>query len=86
MMNNWKIVNYIDPVLENRKSWVYYKNFEFQNIHFSRCIANSNQDHMATDDHEYYYYGVTKSFNKRNIPDDIKNLLVRGWNNYFSVR
>lgn len=82
-MINWVITNYRDSNLTG--TWVYYLNPNFRGIHFSRCVDDSNRDHMATDDGVYYYYGVTRTFNTPAIPPEMQHVLMHAWKDYFTV-
>jgi len=86
-MTDWKITGN----RENRTgNWVYYVAsaalHAFHDIHFSRHVDNHFEDHMATNDNKYYYFGNTGTFNTPRMPDAIRDTLVQAWNNYFSVR
>ena len=82
-MMNWVITNYTDSSLTG--IWVYYVNPNFRGIHFSRCIDDSDRDHMATDDRLYYHYGKTRTFNTPAIPPEMQDFLMRAWRDYFTV-
>ena len=86
-MSDWHITNARE---NNTGNWVYYVASAalslFQNIHFSRHVDIPGQDHMATNDNRYYYYGYTGTFNTPNMPAAIRDALVQAWNNYFTVR
>ncbi|MCL6293908.1 hypothetical protein [Jejuia spongiicola] len=84
MMTDWKISNYTDPLHINQ-TWVYYTNPNFPNIHMSRSVDNPNQDHMATNNRLYYYYGVTNTFNVFGIPLVVQTNLTDAWKDYFTV-
>ncbi|WP_445249343.1 hypothetical protein [Microcoleus sp. OTE_8_concoct_300] len=85
-MGDWKLTNAKENLTGN---WVYYvysaANALYQGIHFSRHVDNSYDDHIATDDRMYYYYGNTRSFNTPNIPQQIRDTLIKAWQDYFSV-
>lgn len=88
-MSDWKISNYRDPTLG--EIWVYYvykdpNRIDFQDIHMSRSVDEPNQDHMATNDRNCYYFGVTKTFNRDDVPNDIQNNLKNAWKDYFTVQ
>lgn len=86
-MGNWKITSALENLTGN---WVYYvysaANVIYQGIHFSRHMDNPYDDHMATNDRMYYYYGNTESFNTPNIPPQTRDKLINAWRDYFSVR
>lgn len=86
-MNDWRITNSMENLTGN---WVYYIHIAgqivLQNIHFSRHVDAPGDDHMATNDGQYYYYGFTGTFNDVNMPQAIRDALVEAWENYFSVR
>lgn len=86
-MSDWKKSNYVDP--NNAGTWVYYEDERspkiFPNIHISRSVDNSNRDHTATDDRQYYYFGVTKTVNNNRMPRDIRTNLENAWIDYFRV-
>ncbi|MDB9372348.1 hypothetical protein [Nodularia sphaerocarpa] len=86
-MDNWKVTGSIE---NNTGNWVYYAytaaNAIFQTIHFSRHVDIPREDHMATNDNLYYYYGFTGTFNTQNIPENIRKALTDAWRDYFSVR
>ncbi|MFF9480571.1 hypothetical protein [Streptomyces sp. NPDC014733] len=84
-MSDWTISNSKE---NNTGNWVYYVCTvfaQFANIHFSRHVDVPGQDHMATNDNQYYYYGVTGTFNTPNMPASVRQALVDAWNNYFTV-
>ena len=85
-MSDWKITNAIENQTGN---WVYYiytgAITALQNIHFSRHIDQIGEDHMATNDGNYYYYGFTGTFNTNDISEYIRDALVNAWNNYFQA-
>ncbi|WP_422884764.1 hypothetical protein [Nannocystis pusilla] len=87
-MNDWKIANALENLTGN---WVYYvcnTIAAFANIHFSRHVDNPGDDHMATNDNEYYYYGYTGIFSHRGggaVPQAIRDALYQAWRNYFQV-
>lgn len=87
-MNNWHITN----AMENQTgNWVYYictAVGAFANLHFSRHVDNPADDHMATNDRSYYYYGLTGTFNQaaQQATPAIRQALVDAWNDYFTVR
>ncbi|HBB88613.1 MAG TPA: hypothetical protein DC047_13460 [Blastocatellia bacterium] len=83
MMDDWKITNYVDPTLPG--TWVYYRNPNFPNLHFSRCVDDGDRDHVATDDRVFYYFGVLKTFNTPAIPLHTQRTLIDAWNDYFTV-
>ncbi len=74
----------------NTGNWVYYvytaANALYQGIHFSRHVDSPGNDHMATNDGLYYYFGYTGTFNTPNIPGNIRQELVQAWRDYFTVR
>lgn len=85
-MSDWKISNSSE---NNTGNWVYYVCTvlaQFANIHFSRHVDNPADDHMATNDNQYYYYGVTGTFNAaaQHAPQAVRDTLVQAWQNYFS--
>ncbi|WP_211830367.1 hypothetical protein [Kistimonas asteriae] len=84
MMPDWIVSNFEDDSLN--ESWVYYKNKNYAEIHFSRSIDEPVRDHMATDDRKFYYFGHTKTFNRDDVPSNIINRLVNAWDDYFTVR
>ncbi|MEM7592881.1 MAG: hypothetical protein AAF383_15415 [Cyanobacteria bacterium P01_A01_bin.83] len=87
MMKDWKVANYVDSGLNNKETWVYYKNSKFPDIHFSRSVTHSDgsKDHIATDDKKYYYYGKSNSFNT-NVSSTTSKKLKDAWKDYFTVR
>jgi hypothetical protein len=70
--------------------WVYYVYTAgvaaFQALHMTRNPFDSMQDHMATNDNQYYYYGNTDSFNTASMPDVVRNALVAAWRDFYTVR
>jgi len=85
-MDDWVITNYRDSSLTG--PWVYYRNLvnpNFADIHFSRCVDDSNRDHMATNDRAYYYFGVTNTFNPVVVPQGTQQTLIDAWQDYFAV-
>ena len=83
MMINWVISNYKDRSLTG--AWVYYLNPNFPGIHFSRSVDDPRLDHMATNDGQYYYFGVTKTFNTHTTPLETQLTLIAAWRDYFTV-
>ncbi|MGA5702423.1 hypothetical protein [Peterkaempfera bronchialis] len=87
-MSDWKITGQLENLTGN---WVYYVCSgiaAFANLHLSRHVDNPGQDHVATNNGEYYYYGVTGTFNQaaQHAPQAVRQALVDAWNNYFTVR
>jgi hypothetical protein len=86
-MSDWRITGHIE---NNTGDWVYYAytaaNALFQTIHFSRHVDAPRDDHMATNDNLYYYYGFTGTFNTQNMPQNIREALTAAWRDYFSTR
>jgi len=82
-MDNWEVTTYRDSTLTG--IWVYYKNPNFANIHFSRCVDDPNRDHMATDDRAYYYFGMTQTFNTPAVPEATQRILISAWQDYFTL-
>lgn len=88
-MNNWNIANWSPAWGPNAVGWVYYVAQAFANVHFSRSVDDPSLDHMATNDEpKYYYYGNSSppGFNNNNVPQNIRDLLVKAWQDYFTVR
>jgi hypothetical protein len=86
-MQDWRIANAMENLTGN---WVYYACATvaaFANIHFSRHVDNPSDDHMATNDGAYYYYGVTGTFNQaaQHAAPAVRQMLVDAWNDYFRV-
>ncbi|MFB6784525.1 hypothetical protein ACFCX0_46515 [Streptomyces sp. NPDC056352] len=86
-MQNWRITNAMENVTGN---WVYYictAVTAFSNLHFSRHVDNPSDDHMATNDGAYYYYGATGTFNQaaQYADQSVRQALVDAWNDYFRV-
>ncbi len=85
MMNEWKVSNCID--LEGvGETWIYYESEKFPDIHMSRCLSDGNRDHMATNDKQYYFFGVGGTKNTANMPYTVEQQLKQAWEDYFSVR
>lgn len=87
-MQDWRPTNAMENLTGN---WVYYACTAvnaFANIHFSRHVDNGADDHMATNDGAYYYYGVTGTFNQaaRQADQSIRQALYDAWQDYFNVR
>jgi hypothetical protein len=85
-MNNWQITSFKPAWGATAVGWVYYISQAFANIHFSRSVDDPFRDHMATNDAHYYYFGHDGTFNTANIPQTIKDQLVKAWNDYFTVQ
>lgn len=85
-MSDWKVTGSRENLTGN---WVYYAytaaNALFRAIHFSRHVDIGGEDHMATNDNHYYYYGWTKTYNDNNMPDQYKDALKKAWEDYFKV-
>ncbi|AJT66371.1 hypothetical protein [Streptomyces chattanoogensis] len=87
-MQDWRPTNAMENLTGN---WVYYVCTAvnaFANIHFSRHVDNSAEDHMATNDGAYYYYGVTGTFNQaaQHADQSIRQALYDAWQDYFKVQ
>ncbi len=84
-MADWVIANYVDP--NNGNAWVYYTNPNFPGIHFSRNVANPNNDHMGTDapPASSYYYGNTGVFAGAPAAPAVQANLTAAWNDYYTV-
>ncbi|MDI5963447.1 hypothetical protein POF50_008150 [Streptomyces sp. SL13] len=87
-MSDWKITGAMENLTGD---WVYYVCTgvaAFAQLHMSRHVDSPGDDHMATNDRRYYYYGVTGTFNAaaRAAPQAVRQLLVDAWRNYYSVQ
>ncbi len=86
-MDNWRITNAMENATGN---WVYYictAVASFANLHFSRHVDNPAEDHMATNDGAFYYYGVTGTFNQaaQHADQSVRQMLIDAWNDYFTT-
>ena len=87
-MSDWTIANAMENLTGN---WVYYvctSVAAFASLHMSRHVGSHGEDHVATNDGLYYYYGVTGTFNQaaQHAPQAVRQMLVDAWENYFAVR
>jgi hypothetical protein len=83
-MSDWR------PNNMSANEWVYYVYTAgvaaFNALHMSRNPFDSMQDHMATNDNQFYYYGNTGTFNTPNIPAAIRSALQGAWSDFYTVQ
>jgi hypothetical protein len=83
-MSDWR------PNNMSGNEWVYYVYAAgvaaFRALHMSRNPFDVFQDHMATNDNQYYYYGNTNSFNTPNMPQNVRDTLVAAWRDFYTVQ
>jgi hypothetical protein len=87
-MSDWKITGALENLTGN---WVYYVCngvAAFAGLHMSRHVDNPGEDHVATNDGRYYYYGFTGTFNvaAQHAGEAVRQSLVNAWKDYFTVR
>ncbi|MEV0599656.1 hypothetical protein AB0I82_10205 [Streptomyces sp. NPDC050315] len=81
-MNDWRISN------SSPNDWVYYVCAAFANVHFSRSVDDNAKSHMAMDGGNQYYFGFTGTFSPaaQAASQEVRELLVRAWEDYFTVK
>jgi hypothetical protein len=92
-MNDWVVVSSVDPDDPTPNGiWVYKTNPNFPGIHFSFSVDDPPNTHVGTDaSPKSYYYGMTINGLKPHFAgakptDDIKQMLLRAWKDYYTVR